>query len=189
MYSRIVVTKNYFPVWWCNNVNNYMMQNVQPDSLFGKKGVRKCTVRLLHSHMKPYEQIFKSMIDYVKMKQNLLNVDLDYKIDGAIQHITYLPGDHVGWHDDTMDLHTAAANPKYRDLTTSRKLSMTVMLSDPSSYSGGQFVFDPKYSPSPAVEGQGTVALFTCFSKHKVEEITSGVRNIMFIFLTGPEWK
>lgn len=189
MYPKIIVAKHYFPPKWCDNVNNWMMKNVQPDPNFGARGVRRCTVRMLTKDLKPYEGVFRSMMDFVKPNRQKLNVDIDYQIDGCIQHITYNPGDHVGWHNDLMDINAAKSNPKYADLKTNRKLSMTVILSDPSDYTGGEFIFDPKAKLSHGVEGKGTVALFTSHSQHMVTEITSGVRNILFVFITGPEWK
>jgi len=189
MYPKIIIRQNYFPTSWCDNVNNWMMKNVQPDPNFGTKGVRKCSVRMLTKDLKPYDGVFRSMMDFVRPNLKLLNVDIDFQIDGCIQHITYNPGDHVGWHNDLMDVRAAKSNPKYADLKTNRKLSMTVMLSDPSEYTGGEFVFDPIIKLNDKVEGKGTVALFTCHSQHKVEEITSGIRNILFIFITGPEWR
>lgn len=189
MFSRIVTTPNYFSAQWCDNINQQIIDNIQPDPVFGKKGVRRCTVRLLHQHTHQYNQVFASMMGYVKNNYKQLNVDIDFNIDGPIQHISYHPGDYVGWHDDTMTIKDAMSNSKFSNLKTNRKLSMLVMLSDHSTYTGGQFVFDPKYSPQPDIQQQGTTALFTSFSQHKVEEIQSGVRNILFMFLTGPEWK
>ena len=189
MFSKIIVTPNYFPTKWCDDVNNWMLKNVEADTNFGTKGIRKCTVRMLKPNMKPFNGVFSSLIGYVKSNHPKLDVDIDYKIDGPIQHITYNQGDNVGWHDDTMTFSSAMSSPLYSDLKTDRKLSMTVMLSDPNDYQGGKFVFDPAIKLPCSVEGKGTVALFTSFSKHMVEEITSGTRNILFIFLTGPNWR
>ena len=190
MYSKINITPNYFPGWWCNNINKYMLDNIQPSDNLGKKGVRRCDVRPLIPTMKPYNDIFKSLIDYAKQNAYKIGVDLDFNIDGpCIQHITYLPGHYVGWHNDTLGIGAARETKQYESLTISRKASLTVILSDPSEYTGGNFVFEPGFNLETKVEGKGTVALFTSHSQHKVEEITSGRRNILFIFLTGPEWR
>lgn len=189
MFSKIIVLPKYFPVSWCDNVNNYILNNIDPNPNLGKKGVRKCTVRCLWPEHKAYGGVFKSIIDLVKQYQKDFNVDLDYQIDGSIQHITYNPGDVVGWHDDTMNYSGAINNPQYNNLTINRKLSLTIMLSDPSEFTGGEFVFEQGVPVNHKMENKGTVALFTSHSPHKVEEITSGVRHILFVFLTGPEWR
>ena len=189
MFSKIIVQQNYFPRQWCDNINSYMSQNVPPHPTFGKKGIRRCEVRLLTPNMKPYEGVFRSLIDFAKANIDHIDVDIDYKIDGGIQHITYHPGHHVGWHNDTMNYAAGKNNPMYSDLKINRKVSLTVMLSDPTDYTGGEFIFEPGIPMNAKVEGKGTVAMFTSHSQHMVQEITSGVRNILFIFMTGPEWR
>lgn len=189
MYPKIIITRNYFPPQWCDKVNTWMKENVEIHPSFGKKGVRKCDVRLLEPGMAPYDGVFSSMMEYVKRNYQVLGVDIDFKIDGGVQHITYNPGDNVGWHDDCLAPMDAMRVPEYKDLSINRKLSMTVMLSDPSDYTGGDFIFDPKMPLPTKVEGKGTVALFTSHAKHKVDPVLTGVRNILFIFVTGPEWR
>lgn len=189
MIPKIIVRPNYFPLWWCDNINKHMLNNVEVDKEFGRKGVRRCDVRMLTPKMRPFNDVFNSLLNFTKQHLTDLNVDIDYKIDGAIQHITYLPGHHVGWHDDTMSVHMAKNSPQFMDLKTDRKLSLTVMLSDPIDYTGGEFEFEQGFELPSKVEGKGTAALFTSYSQHRVTEIKSGVRNILFIFLTGPVWK
>lgn len=183
MFSKIAVTKNYFSTEWCDKVNNYMLSNVGVDPNLGKHGVRKCKVRALDPKSPIYNEVFNKMMEYVNHNGKKLNIDFYNKIDGPIQHITYEAGDGVGWHDDTLGPNSVTT---FKD---NRKLSMTVMLSDPSEYTGGDFVFDPHVKLPFPVEGKGTVALFTSHSPHMVKEITSGKRNILFIFVLGPDWK
>lgn len=190
MYPKIIVQPNYFPAWWCNNINNYMMQNVAASSDLGKKGVRKCDVRGLVPGMKPYKDVFDSLMMFAKNNINHLDVDIDYQIDGpCIQHITYMPGHGVGWHEDTMVKSAALRLERYKDLKVDRKVSLTVMLSSPDEYTGGEFIFGKADDHKHKVEGKGTVAMFTSHTEHMVTEITSGVRNILFIFITGPSWR
>lgn len=183
MYSKIIITKKYFSTEWCDRVNNYMLNNFDPNPTLGKYGVRKCKVRGITPDIPIYKKVFNDMMAYVIKNAPILNVDIDNNIDGPIQHITYETGDGVGWHDDTKSV-TDASN-----LKINRKLSMTVMLSDPSEYTGGDFVFDKAVNIPIQVQGKGTVALFTSHAPHMVSNITSGKRNILFIFVTGPDWR
>lgn len=183
MYSKIVITKNYVPKEWCDQVNNYMKKNVDIEPNLGKYGVRKCKVRGLSPNIPIYDDVYNRMMAYVNKHGPSLNVDFSNKIDGPIQHITYEVGDGVGWHDDTIG--TASA----KSFKENRKLSMTLMLSDPSDYTGGEFVFDPDVKMKIPTLEKGTVLLFTSHSKHMVKEILSGTRNIFFIFVMGPDWR
>lgn len=189
MFPKIVVAPNYFPTKWCDNINSWAKGNIPASNQLGKKGVRKCDVRLLTPNLKPYDGVFRSLMEFTKSQISKFDVDIDYKIDGPIQHITYLPGHGVGWHDDTLNIAAAMSQPGFGDLKRDRKLSLTVMLSDPSEYTGGEFMFDKNTHLDQRVEGKGTVALFTSHTPHMVTEITSGVRNILFIFITGPSWR
>lgn len=183
MYSRIVVAKKYFSEAWCNDVISFM-DNVEPNPDLGKATYRKCTVRILGQEHKIFQNVFNDMIKFVKANAPRLNVDLDYRIDGnSMQYLTYNQGDFVSKHNDTRTVESAT------DFKTNRKLSMTIILSDPSEYQGGEFVFDPSVKIPFKVEGKGTTALFTSHSYHWVNPITSGTRKILFIFLTGPEWR
>lgn len=183
MYSKIIITKKFFSPEWCDRVNNYMMSNVDVSPTFGKYGVRKCKVRPLGPPESIYNEVFDSMMEYVEEYGPQLNVDFDRKIDGPIQHITYESGDGVGWHDDTIPTSSATS------FKENRKLSMTVMLSDPSEYTGGEFIFDPDVKIPPLTLEKGSVALFTSHAKHMVKPILSGRRNIFFIFVLGPDWR
>lgn len=183
MYSKIVITKNYFSSEWCDRVNNYMLENIDVNPNLGKYGVRKCKVRALTNSVPIYDDVFGRMMSYVNKQGPKLNIDFFNKIDGPIQHITYETGDGVGWHDDTI------GNTSAKSFAENRKLSMTIMLSDPSEYTGGEFVFDPEAKIDLPVLEKGTVALFTSHSRHMVKEILSGRRNILFIFVLGPDWR
>jgi predicted 2-oxoglutarate/Fe(II)-dependent dioxygenase YbiX len=183
MYSKIIVTRKYFTPEWCDNVNNYVSSNVEVDPNFGKRGVRICKVRNIMPNCPIFKDVFDPMMDYVIKHAPILNVDINNQIDGAIQHITYETGDGVGWHDDTKSVSDAF------NLKTNRKLSMTVVLSDPSDYTGGEFVFDKAVKMPFPVKDKGTVALFTSHAPHMVTNVTSGKRNILFIFVTGPDWR
>ena len=183
MYSKIIITKRYFTPEWCDRVNNYMMKNIEVNPDLGKYGVRKCKVRALSSNVPIYNEVFGGMMAYVNKYGPQLNVDFYNKIDGPIQHITYETGDGVGWHDDTIGTSSA------KNFKENRKLSMTVMLSDTTDYTGGEFVFDREVKKKMPTLEKGSVALFTSHSPHMVKEILSGRRNILFIFVMGPDWR
>ena len=184
MYSKIVVSKKHFSNEWCDKIISHM-DGKEPNPDLGKGGIsRKCTVTLLQKSDPIFQDVYDELIAYVKQHIDKLNVDIDYNIDGnTMQYITYNPGDFVAVHNDTRTVKQAI------DFKTNRKLSMTVILSNPDEYTGGEFIFDPLVKLPMKVEGKGTTALFTSHSPHSVTKILSGQRKILFIFLTGPEWR
>ena len=72
-----------------------------------------------------------------------------------------------------------------------RKLSMTVQLSDSKDYEGGEFHFyngidDPEIPP---IQEQGSILVFDSRMWHKVTPITKGVRYSLVSWILGPHFQ
>jgi PKHD-type hydroxylase len=70
-----------------------------------------------------------------------------------------------------------------------RKLSLTVQLTDPSEYEGGDFEFIDQTTPEKLSRKRGTVLVFPSFSLHRVTPVTQGVRHSLVGWITGPAFK
>ena len=83
--------------------------------------------------------------------------------------------------DDFFDWHADFGNGS----ASIRKLSMSVQLSHPAEYSGGdlQFMIHKKGVFAPRT--QGTVVIFPSFVPHRVTSITSGKRRSMVGWVSG----
>jgi PKHD-type hydroxylase len=66
-----------------------------------------------------------------------------------------------------------------------RKLSLSVNLTDPSTYEGGdlELMYSPK--AEKIKRDRGTVILFPSYTLHRVTPVTSGVRNSLVAWITG----
>lgn len=86
-------------------------------------------------------------------------------------------GGHYDWHVDHGPLHVQ------------RKLSLSVQLSDPASYDGGelQFVAGNKTETGPSE--RGTVIAFPSYVLHRVTPVTRGVRRSLVVWTTGPKFR
>lgn len=90
-------------------------------------------------------------------------------------------GGHYDWHTD---VNWNGEN------TLDRKLSVTVQLSDPSEYEGGQFMFNEcENPPVEASRAKGTVLIFPSYLQHRVLPITSGCRRSLVAWYEGPRWR
>jgi len=114
----------------------------------------------------------------------------------SMQYTSYTAGQHYTWHAD--------ANPEpYPDgkrwAGQIRKISVSVLLSDPGDYEGGVFLIeDPKAIPTRADarvkrlgDGapRGTAIVFPSFLHHKVETVTSGRRRSLVAWYLGPPYR
>ena len=70
-----------------------------------------------------------------------------------------------------------------------RKLSLSIQLSDPSSYEGGDFVLYYTEDPIKLKKTQGTLFAFPSFVLHEVMPVTKGERNSLVAWITGDNFK
>ena len=71
--------------------------------------------------------------------------------------------------------------------TSRRKLSVTIQLSDPLAYRGGDLVFRG-VSPSGA-RARGTAIVFPSYLSHEVKPVTSGERYSLAAWAVGPPFR
>lgn len=83
------------------------------------------------------------------------------------------------WHIDTVGLESNLI----------RKLSMSLLLSDPSEYEGGQLVLIPDGNHFVAPEKKGRAVFFPSWMPHCVLPVTKGTRKSLVIWAHGPKLK
>jgi len=125
----------------------------------------------------PIGLLLFSQILLANQKSNWL-FDLD-SIEN-VQIGEYSTGGHYDWHCDQPDY--------YRDGSgTQRKLSLTLLLSDPATYKGGDLLFEG--SDQPITRKQGSIIIFRSSINHTVTPVTSGVRYSAVTWAKGPYFK
>jgi PKHD-type hydroxylase len=70
-----------------------------------------------------------------------------------------------------------------------RKLSLSVQLSDPDSYEGGDLVLHYSKNGKRSSREQGHLTLFPSYTLHEVEEVTQGTRYSLVAWITGKPFK
>ena len=103
---------------------------------------------------------------------NELRERLQYTVYEASQ------GGHYDWHVDHGALGPDA-----------RKLSISVQLSDPSSYQGCDLELNFGDGIVPAPRARGTVIAFSSYVLHRVSPIAAGVRKSLVAWVSGPEFQ
>jgi PKHD-type hydroxylase len=99
-------------------------------------------------------------------------------------------GDFYDWH---LDLPLKSNDP-YMPLEAARfrKLSGSLILSQSSEYTGGEFYIDRDHRNNPINtinQSIGSIVFFPSFISHKVNNVTSGIRRSLVFWVEGPKFK
>jgi PKHD-type hydroxylase len=86
-------------------------------------------------------------------------------------------GGHYDWHVDQ------------GPLAIRRKLSLTLQLSDPSQYQGGDLQFLAGGLTETAPRERGMMIAFPSYGVHRVAPVTVGSRKSLVIWITGPQFR
>lgn len=70
-----------------------------------------------------------------------------------------------------------------------RKLSLTIQLSNPNSYKGGDLILHTDSIPETAPKEQGTLIAFPSYTLHEITPVTKGERYSLVFWVTGPQFK
>jgi PKHD-type hydroxylase len=164
---------------WITNIAN--TKPVQEAGIFSSSEVddkvRTSSIRWLTDEHKIRDWLF----EYVKMaNRNAFNLDVDNFAD--IQYTEYLAteGGHYDWHHD-VDWNN--------DIGYDRKLSITLQLSSPDEYEGGDFEFSEVVSPGAETKEKGSVLVFPSYLQHRVKPVTKGKRISLVAWFEGPRWR
>jgi PKHD-type hydroxylase len=109
-------------------------------------------------------------------------VHFKYDISGithGIQLIEYRSEDKVQGH---YDWHVDSGNGQ----PASRKISVTIQLSDPEDYEGCELIINNHAHIVTGTKEKGSVHLFPSYMLHKVEHVTKGTRYALVIWVHGP---
>lgn len=87
---------------------------------------------------------------------------------------------HYDWHTD--------ASPS--DTHVPRKLSLSMLLSDPSEFEGGEFQVKTGNDVAQTLECQkGRAWFFPSYTLHRVAPVTKGVRRSLVLWVGGPAFR
>lgn len=87
------------------------------------------------------------------------------------------PGQHYDWHQDR------------GFMTATRKLSLSVQLSDPKDYKGGEFEMLFGRKPQKIARDRGMTVFFPSYTVHRVKPVTQGTRYSLVAWISGPPFK
>ncbi len=146
---------------------------------FELENSRRSNVKWI-THTPEWFWVYQKLHDEIlKANSNIWNFDL-HSINENIQYTEYDSQElgHFGWHMDIGSHHASL-----------RKLSLTVQLSDPSEYEGGdlEFMVSDLILKSPKTKGLCTI--FPSYLMHRVTPVTKGTRKSLVLWVGGTPFR
>lgn len=152
---------------------------ISDESISGRtdENTRKSKVKWIHFNEETTWLFFKLMKLIEKVNKDNWNFDLVMAAE-PIQYTEYVDDGHYDWHIDVGPRHMSQ-----------RKVSLSLLLSDPNSYEGGDLEIWPggEIQKAQRVEGGGTI--FPSFLMHRVTPVTKGVRKSLVFWVGGVPYK
>jgi len=137
--------------------------------------------------------IYELIIPYIDLANKSAGWNFDWDFLEKCQFTTYGKDQHYNWHKDAFREPTNVPNdPKQHGKI--RKLSVTLNLSDPKEYTGGELEFDfsnggpslkKKIYVCKDILPKGSMVVFPSHIWHRVTPVTSGERKSLVIWNLG----
>jgi PKHD-type hydroxylase len=138
-------------------------------------GVRECDMAWLQINAES-QWLYDRIVNFTtKLNASTYQFKIDQR-DQEIQLTRYMQGDFIDWHPDCGENGAAT-----------RKLAVSIQLSDDAEYDGGDLDFFCSTLNANA-RGQGSIIIFPAFLMHRVSHITRGIRWSLVTWLHGPRF-
>jgi len=141
------------------------------------------------------EWIYHSIHPFIHAANKNAGWNFDWDCSEPCQFTIYKKGQHYDWHSDSLEKPSEKEGLQKGKI---RKLSVTVSLSDPENYKGGELEFDfknnePGKKSNTAVCEEilpkGSIVVFPSFVWHRVRKVTDGERNSLVMWNLGYPFK
>ena len=135
--------------------------------------------------------IYKEIHPYINQANVNAGWNFEWSWSESCQFTKYKKGQYYDWHCDSWNKPYAEEGPTKGKI---RKLSVTVTLSDPKEYKGGELEFDfRQQDPDKPREvrtcteilPKGSVVVFPSFVWHRVKPVTKGTRHSLVVWTLG----
>ena len=142
-----------------------------------KTDVRKSKITWLYAS-DDLDWVFRKITDIVlNLNERFFQFDL-HGLNEGLQFTNYeAPSNKYGKHIDR------SVN------SLIRKLSLSIQLTDPKNYEGGELILYEEEKGTEMKKEQGTLVLFPSYMLHEVKPVTKGERNSLVAWVTGKQFK
>ena len=142
--------------------------------------------------------IYDEILPYVNTANQNAGWNFEFSWSESCQFTKYKLNQYYDWHCDSWDRPYGENFDNLNLRGKVRKLSVTVSLSDPNDYEGGELEFDFRNldPDKPAnikiceeIKPQGSIVVFPSHIWHRVKPVTKGTRYSLVIWSCGYPFK
>jgi len=180
-------------------------QNVAITSQEEKKGKKKFSKKEIKDLKKVRDSnivwlndqwIYDEILPYIHTANKNAGWDFQFDWSESCQFTIYKENQHYQWHCDSYE--KPYNNPNNLNFHGKiRKISLSISLSDPKNYKGGELEFDfrnrsdGKSAIKECIEikPRGSIVIFPSFIWHRVKPVISGTRYSLVIWSIGKPFK
>jgi len=196
--------KNELPHKFCDDLIKHAKLNEEnkklgiisglPKDKLTKKELKKLKKRRHSDIIWMNDQwIYQKIVPYINAANKNAGWNFDFDWSETCQFTEYKKNQYYDWHCDT------AEDPYVSDDINIngkiRKLSVTVSLTDPSTYKGGDFQIQFRNREKvfahnvDEIKGRGSIIVFPSHIFHRVTPVTKGTRYSLVIWSVGKPFK
>lgn len=140
---------------------------------------RKSDIKWLGQHVAEARWLYEKFVAMVtEANSSLWNFELTGIFDDLQYTVYHEGGGHYDWHMDTGS-----------GVFSKRKVSITLQLSGPDEYEGGDFEFLLGKDVTKLPRKKGCAIVFPSFFLHRVAPVTKGVRKSLVLWISGQPYR
>ena len=192
----------------CDDIARYGKQLQDEMAVTGGLGAKKLNQKQIKDLKKKRDSnivwindrwVYKEIQPYVNEANKNAGWNFQWDWSESCQFTKYEKGQFYDWHCDSWDKPYFNKNEPQDPMNGKiRKLSVTVTLSDPKEYKGGELEFDfrnmdpdkkPNIKKCKEILPKGSLVVFPSFVWHRVCPVKSGERKSLVIWNLGWPYK
>mgnify|MGYP003657339532 FL=1 len=189
------VFKRAVPVKVCKKILKECRKKIKKKAIVGKGrevnlAIRDCEVAWINE-----KWIYDIINPFIHIANKSAGWNFEWDWNETSQFTIYKKGHYYGWHADQSNTPIPDENKNLKGKT--RKLSLTLQLTDQREYEGGDFQFKwiqekqdlLKIITVDDAKDIGTVIIFPSFLQHQVLPITKGKRESLVNWSIGKPFR
>ena len=167
---------------FCDDVINLAKNYESKTAVIDKEGnfnkdIRLSDVKFLDPVAE--QQIVQPIWNFVQLA-NIQSFDVDLYGCFVLQFTSYKKGHFYKRHIDV------AWKKDQNEPKADRKLSVSILLNDPSEFTGGDLIIE---GDKIEMKERGAMVVFPSYVFHEVTKVTRGTRLSLVSWIDGPKWR